>query len=146
MDAEREIVDGRALAAEIVNPDLRVGNTTVEPRLGVRLKTRWRLATLNTEHSRRDMASRLFGEKAIGWELKTFPTPHIRAVKRSPVRKKMSYLVLAVPVATSGTSSHFDGVLTWSVLVLVVGDFKSGPTRGVKGPPCRYPSDRGRWQ
>lgn len=61
-------------------------------------------------------------------------------------KKKLSYLVLAVPVATGGTTSHFDGVLTLSVLALVVGDFKSGPTRGVKGPPCRYPSDRGRWQ
>jgi len=37
VDAVREIVDGSALAAEIVNSDLGVGDTTVEPRLGVRL-------------------------------------------------------------------------------------------------------------
>lgn len=66
MDAEGEVVDGRALAAEIVDPDLRVGDTTVEPRLGVRLERRWWLATLNTERSRRDTAPRFLSGKAVG--------------------------------------------------------------------------------
>ena len=39
VDAEGEVIDGRALAAEIVDPDLGVGDTTVEPGLGVRLET-----------------------------------------------------------------------------------------------------------
>jgi hypothetical protein len=37
VDAVREVVDGSALAAEIVDSDLGVGDTTVEPRLRVRL-------------------------------------------------------------------------------------------------------------
>lgn len=38
VDAEREVVDGSALAAEIVDADLGVGDTTVEPGLGVGLR------------------------------------------------------------------------------------------------------------
>lgn len=37
VDAEREVVDGSALAAKIVDADLGVGDTTVEPGLGVGL-------------------------------------------------------------------------------------------------------------
>jgi len=37
VDAEREVVDGRTLSAEIEDSDLRVRHTTVEARLGVRL-------------------------------------------------------------------------------------------------------------
>jgi hypothetical protein len=37
VDAEREVIDGSALAAEIEDADLGVGDTTVEPRLGVGL-------------------------------------------------------------------------------------------------------------
>lgn len=37
VNAEREVVDVRLLAAEIEDSDLRVGDTTVEPRLGIRL-------------------------------------------------------------------------------------------------------------
>ena len=37
VDACWEVVDGGTLAAEIVDTDLCVGDTTVEPRLGVRL-------------------------------------------------------------------------------------------------------------
>lgn len=37
VDAEREVVDGSALAAKIVDSNLGVGDTTVEPRLRVRL-------------------------------------------------------------------------------------------------------------
>jgi hypothetical protein len=56
VDAEREVIDVGALSAQIEDADLGVGDTTVEPRLGIRL-------------------------------------------------------VLAVSVATSGTASHFVGVL-----------------------------------
>lgn len=38
VDAEREVVDGSALAAKIVDSNLGVGDTTVEPRLRVRLE------------------------------------------------------------------------------------------------------------
>lgn len=38
VDAEREVVDGSALAAKIVDADLGVGDTTVEPGLGVGLR------------------------------------------------------------------------------------------------------------
>lgn len=38
VDAEREVVDVGTLAAEIEDPDLRVGDTTVEARLRVRLR------------------------------------------------------------------------------------------------------------
>lgn len=38
VDAEREVVNVGLLAAKIENSDLGVGNTTVEPRLGIRLK------------------------------------------------------------------------------------------------------------
>lgn len=38
VDAEREVVDGSALAAKIVDADLWVGDTTVEPGLGVGLR------------------------------------------------------------------------------------------------------------
>ncbi len=34
MAAEGEIIDGCSLSAEIVDTDLRVGDTTVVPRLG----------------------------------------------------------------------------------------------------------------
>ena len=37
VDAEREVIDGSALAAEIEDADLGVGDTTVEPGLGVGL-------------------------------------------------------------------------------------------------------------
>ena len=37
VDAEREVVDGSTLTAEIENANLGVGDTTVEARLGVRL-------------------------------------------------------------------------------------------------------------
>jgi hypothetical protein len=37
MDAQRELIDGRTLPAKIEDSDLRVGNTTVEPGLGIRL-------------------------------------------------------------------------------------------------------------
>jgi len=37
VDAEREVIDGSALAAEIEDADLGVGHTTVEARLRVRL-------------------------------------------------------------------------------------------------------------
>jgi hypothetical protein len=40
VDAEREVIDGSALAAEIEDADLRVGDTTVEPGLGVGLFSR----------------------------------------------------------------------------------------------------------
>jgi hypothetical protein len=40
VDAEGEVVDVRALATEIEDADLGVGNTTVEPRLGIRLDRR----------------------------------------------------------------------------------------------------------
>lgn len=39
VDAEREVIDGSALAAEIEDADLGVGDTTVEARLGVRLRS-----------------------------------------------------------------------------------------------------------
>jgi hypothetical protein len=37
VDAEREVVDRRTLSAEIEDANLGVGDTTVEPRLGIRL-------------------------------------------------------------------------------------------------------------
>lgn len=37
VDAQREVIDGGALAAKIEDADLGVGDTTVEPRLRVRL-------------------------------------------------------------------------------------------------------------
>lgn len=37
VDAQREVVDGGALAAQVEDADLGVRDTTVEPRLGVRL-------------------------------------------------------------------------------------------------------------
>lgn len=37
VDAEREVIDGSALSAEIEDANLGVGDTTVEPRLRVRL-------------------------------------------------------------------------------------------------------------
>ena len=37
VDAEREVIDGSTLAAEIEDADLGVGDTTVEPGLGVGL-------------------------------------------------------------------------------------------------------------
>lgn len=38
MDAEREVIDGSALAAQVEDADLGVGDTTVESRLGVGLE------------------------------------------------------------------------------------------------------------
>lgn len=38
VNAEREVIDGSALAAKIVDADLGVGDTTVEPGLRVRLR------------------------------------------------------------------------------------------------------------
>lgn len=38
VDAEGEVIDVGTLATEIENPNLGVGHTTVEPRLGVRLR------------------------------------------------------------------------------------------------------------
>lgn len=37
VNAEREVVDVGALTAQIEDTDLGVGDTTVEPRLGIRL-------------------------------------------------------------------------------------------------------------
>lgn len=38
VDAEREVIDGRTLSAKIEDTDLRVGDTTVEAGLGIRLR------------------------------------------------------------------------------------------------------------
>lgn len=38
VDAEREVVDVGALSAQIEDADLGVGDTTVEPGLGIRLR------------------------------------------------------------------------------------------------------------
>jgi hypothetical protein len=38
VDAERELIDTSTLAAKVEDADLRVGDTTVETRLGVRLE------------------------------------------------------------------------------------------------------------
>lgn len=40
MDAEREVVDVGTLATEIEDTDLRIGDTTVESGLGIRLEIR----------------------------------------------------------------------------------------------------------
>ncbi len=37
MDAEGELIDGGLLAAQVEDPDLRVGDTSTETALGVRL-------------------------------------------------------------------------------------------------------------
>jgi hypothetical protein len=40
VDTEREVIDGRTLAAQIKDPNLSVGYTTVEPGLRIRLEAR----------------------------------------------------------------------------------------------------------
>jgi hypothetical protein len=49
VDAEREVVDGSALAAKIVDANLGIGDTTVEPGLGVGLRV-IKLAKLFVSH------------------------------------------------------------------------------------------------
>lgn len=44
VDAQREVIDGSTLAAQVEDTNLGVGDTTVEPRLGVRLMERHSLA------------------------------------------------------------------------------------------------------
>lgn len=48
VDAEREVVDVGALSAQIEDADLGVGDTTVEPRLGIRLVLAVSVATSRT--------------------------------------------------------------------------------------------------
>lgn len=48
VDAEREVVDGSTLAAEIEDANLGVRDTTVEARLGVRLQTKMLASCLRT--------------------------------------------------------------------------------------------------
>lgn len=50
--AEGEVVNLRTLAAEIEDPDLGVGDTTVEPGFGVRLKETMMVSKPNDEGSR----------------------------------------------------------------------------------------------
>jgi hypothetical protein len=48
VDAEREVVDVGALSAKIEDTDLGVGDTTVEPRLGIRLRSKRVLAIISS--------------------------------------------------------------------------------------------------
>jgi hypothetical protein len=57
MNAEREVIDIRLLSAEIEDTNLRVGNTTVEPGLGIRL---FRDMSVKVHNLCRNMISEVF--------------------------------------------------------------------------------------
>lgn len=50
MDAEGEVLNGGLLATQVENPDLGVGDTSTEPRFGVRLVFAIPIAVGNQEH------------------------------------------------------------------------------------------------
>lgn len=50
VDAEREVVDGSTLTAEIEDANLGVGDTTVEARLGVRLHEKIKCQSMALQH------------------------------------------------------------------------------------------------
>lgn len=59
MHAEREIVNLRTLAAKIEDLDLGVGDTTVEPGLGIRLEgTQWLADWILNAHTGRGSRSK----------------------------------------------------------------------------------------
>jgi hypothetical protein len=120
VNAEREVVDVGLLTSQIEDTDLGVGNTTVEPGLGVRLDSR-KLVSIHRfphriNHSRQSNGiSRAIVSVLCDRHLlfpKPIPGPQARP-PRNPHRKcsKPTYrthLVLAVAVAAGGTTSHFD--------------------------------------
>lgn len=120
VDAEREIVDGGTLAAEIEDANLGVGHTTVEARLGVRLETdktcqRTRGHDIATEQNpSRQKKSLLLPIHLSTQKSSLLPSSSSKkwccaSVSRSAISKrKAAHLVLAVPVAPGGTASHCD--------------------------------------
>ena len=59
MDTQREFVNSGLLATQIVDPDLGVGDTTAEPRLGVRLVLTIAITSCRTStHLERSTANR----------------------------------------------------------------------------------------
>jgi hypothetical protein len=102
VNAERELVHTGALAAEIEDANLGVGDTTVEARLRVRLLSI-------------TVSGMFFLVRIFPTPLATFSTifcaPGPPAVSSVGVgRRNHSYLVLAVAVTSGGTTGHFDGI------------------------------------
>jgi hypothetical protein len=81
-----------------ISPDLSIGHTTVEPRLGVRLYIKSVFLSL--------IMTVAAGES---WEVVGLRAQGIG-------EPKDTYLVLAVAIATSGTTSHLDGIDKWIVV------------------------------
>jgi hypothetical protein len=131
VDAEREVVDIGTLAAKIEDLDLGVGYTTVEPRLGERLENDM-LATCSLDVLARvaifPAAKERFCDAWLPPKLpihyagcnrkkkksQNLPASQFRSqvenIGNDVLKSKVeSYLVLAVSVATSRTTSHLVG-------------------------------------
>jgi hypothetical protein len=102
VNAERELVHTGALAAEIEDANLGVGDTTVEARLRVRL--------LSITVSGMFFLVRIFPTPLAPFST-IFCAPVPPAVSSAGVdRQNYPYLVLAVAVTSRGTTGHFDGI------------------------------------
>lgn len=100
VDAERELVNVGALAAKVEDANLGVRHTTVEARLRVRLL------------SRQSVCVFFLVLPPLAAHLDSFScTPDFRSVSSvGGGRQNWPYLVLAVAVASRGTTGHFDGI------------------------------------
>ena len=111
VDAEREVVNVGTLAAKIEDANLGVGHTTVEARLGVRLEVHILAARpLLLFIPRFDLIKHQASSIAIchqepSSQYQSKPQQFSRLPQNQP-----THLVLAVAVATGGTTSHLDGI------------------------------------
>lgn len=113
MHAQREVIDAGLLPTQVVDTDLRVGDTAVEPRLRVGLDT----VSISIEFVHDNSFSYYKFEEQVVWTWACwFPgvspqssTPNGRKSKNTTRETRQTHLVLAVAVAPRRTTGHLDG-------------------------------------
>ena len=91
VDAQREVVDGRALPAEVEDANLGIGDTTVEAGLRVRLRD----TNVSFKLSPGSWLSWVGASEAVGSRARCRP-------------QRLTYLILAVPVTSGRATRHFE--------------------------------------
>ena len=97
MDAEGELVNIRTLSAKIEDSDLRIGDTTVEAGLGIRLENMSVLIQLSTLRLRS-------GTIVMSWWRSKLDTPS----RASNSSRDCTHLVLAVTVTSRWAACHLE--------------------------------------
>ena len=112
MHAQREVVDGSLLTTQIIDTDLRIGHTTVVPRLGVRLvQLVSSIATFSVRNPSHPPHSHHHEQQHHHHTDRPTTSQITQIIPKSSesTTGQTTHLVLAVAVASRGTTSHFDG-------------------------------------